>query len=134
MEARAKEICGVDESCLFDIAATKNEDIGMATMMGVMDFDMIVESAEPSKHSLYACVQSSFSIVTCKMFLRNISCFSTDLCSISLYLNTLVISPSSDFITHAVICDPPCDKGVCVDTNSCSCAVGYSGERCTERS
>ena len=36
-------------------------------------------------------------------------------------------------VYHAVVCDPPCDNGVCVDTNDCSCAVGYSGEQCTER-
>ncbi len=49
LEQRANEVCGDDESCLFDIAATRNEDIGMATMMGVMDFDMIVDLVEPSR-------------------------------------------------------------------------------------
>ena len=49
LEERAAEICGEDKSCLFDVAATRNEDIGKATMMGVADFDVLVESAEPSK-------------------------------------------------------------------------------------
>ena len=49
LEERANEICGDDEACRFDVAATKNEDIGMATMIGVRDFDVIVESSEPSE-------------------------------------------------------------------------------------
>ena len=49
LERRAGEICGDDQFCLFDIAATGTLDIGMATMSGVRDFDMIVDLAEPSK-------------------------------------------------------------------------------------
>ena len=49
LEMRAEEICGDDEFCKFDIAATKDEDIGMSTMLGVRDFDNIVELAQPSK-------------------------------------------------------------------------------------
>ncbi len=49
LEQRADEICGDDEFCRFDIAATKNEDIGMSTMMGIKDFDVVVALAEPSK-------------------------------------------------------------------------------------
>lgn len=49
LEQKANEICGDDESCLFDIAATKNEEIGMSTMQGIMDFSVIVDLAEPSK-------------------------------------------------------------------------------------
>lgn len=49
LEQRADEVCGDDQFCLFDIAATRTVDIGMATMSGVRDFDMIVDLAEPSK-------------------------------------------------------------------------------------
>ena len=49
LEQRAHEVCGDDEFCLFDIAATRNEDIGMSTMMDVREFDVIVDLAEPSK-------------------------------------------------------------------------------------
>ena len=48
-QQRAVDICGDNQFCLFDVAATKNEDIGMATMQGVRDFDTVVELAEPSK-------------------------------------------------------------------------------------
>ena len=33
-----------------------------------------------------------------------------------------------------VICEPPCDNGVCTEDNSCSCNVGYTGNRCNEPS
>ena len=49
LEQRADEICGDDPFCRFDIAATGNENIGQATMQGVMDFDEIVVLAEPSE-------------------------------------------------------------------------------------
>ena len=45
-------MCGEDKSCLFDVAATKNVDIGMSTMMGVQDFADIVELAEPSERKI----------------------------------------------------------------------------------
>ena len=48
LEQRADEICGQDEFCRFDIAATRDENIGMATMQGVMEFDEVVELAQPS--------------------------------------------------------------------------------------
>ena len=31
-----------------------------------------------------------------------------------------------------VTCDPPCVQGACVANNTCNCAEGYTGERCTE--
>ena len=49
LEKEAKEVCGDDEYCLFDIAATKKVEIGMATMKGGENFDMIVEMSVPSK-------------------------------------------------------------------------------------
>ena len=33
---------------------------------------------------------------------------------------------------YVVICDPPCAHGACVANNTCNCAKGYSGARCTE--
>ncbi len=49
LEQKADEICGDDEFCRFDIAATKNEDIGLSTMVGIKAFDVVVALAEPSK-------------------------------------------------------------------------------------
>ena len=49
LEMRADEICGDDQFCRFDIAATKNEDIGASTMVGGSNFDEIVQLAEPSE-------------------------------------------------------------------------------------
>ena len=31
-----------------------------------------------------------------------------------------------------VICEPPCEQGACVANDTCNCAEGYIGERCTE--
>ena len=47
MEAR--EACGEDEFCLFDVAATKNVEIGMATMQGGENFDRFMEMSVPSE-------------------------------------------------------------------------------------
>ena len=30
------------------------------------------------------------------------------------------------------MCDPPCENGICAANNTCNCAAGYQGERCTE--
>ena len=49
LEMKADEICGDDQFCRFDIAATKNEDIGASTMVGGSNFDEIVQLAEPSE-------------------------------------------------------------------------------------
>ena len=32
---------------------------------------------------------------------------------------------------HAVICDPPCVQGTCVDNDTCHCAEAYEGPKCT---
>jgi len=35
-------------------------------------------------------------------------------------------------ISLPVVCDPPCDNGVCVSNDTCSCSEGYTGETCDE--
>ena len=30
-----------------------------------------------------------------------------------------------------VVCDPPCENGACVATNTCLCAQGYIGNTCS---
>ncbi len=47
LEDKAREVCGNDEYCLFDIAATNNVEIGKATMRGVESFDNIVVMSAP---------------------------------------------------------------------------------------
>ena len=49
LEEEAKEVCGDDKFCLFDIAATKRVEVGAATMVDGEMFDTIVEMAVPSK-------------------------------------------------------------------------------------
>jgi hypothetical protein len=49
LQETAESLCGDNEFCLFDIAATNMVDVGMATMMDVREFDTIVELAQPSE-------------------------------------------------------------------------------------
>ena len=42
-------MCGDDQFCLFDIAATKRVEIGAATMEGLKALDMIIEMSNPSE-------------------------------------------------------------------------------------
>ena len=49
LEEEAKEVCGDDSFCLFDIAATKRVEIGAATMDGQEMLETIVEMSKPSK-------------------------------------------------------------------------------------
>ena len=30
------------------------------------------------------------------------------------------------------MCSPPCENGACVANDTCNCAAGYQGERCTD--
>ena len=32
----------------------------------------------------------------------------------------------------AVVCDPPCDNGVCAANDTCQCPSGYSGPTCSQ--
>lgn len=43
----AEEMCGGDVFCLFDIAATEDVDIGLETLMGGQEFDVIVNVSKP---------------------------------------------------------------------------------------
>ena len=49
LEEKAMMICGDDQFCLFDIAATKQIEIGIATMNGGQAFDDMVEKSLPSE-------------------------------------------------------------------------------------
>ena len=49
LEDTAIQICGNDQFCLFDIAATNSTSIGLTTLMGSEEFDTIVALSSPSK-------------------------------------------------------------------------------------
>ena len=40
---------------------------------------------------------------------------------------------SLSLCTCAVVCDSGCGKGACVCNNTCYCAEGYTGLRCSEK-
>ena len=47
LEEKAMEICGDDQFCVFDIAATEREEVGMSTMQGNLDLEMITQLSQP---------------------------------------------------------------------------------------
>ncbi len=49
-----------------------------------------------------------------------------------LIIRTIRYAHCIDLSQTAVLCDPPCENGACVATNTCSCASGYEGETCSE--
>ena len=49
LKEKANEICGNDEFCKFDIAATGRTEIGEATYNGGRDFEQLVNMSKPSK-------------------------------------------------------------------------------------
>ena len=50
LEKKAKEICGDDEFCLFDIAATGRVEVGEATFTDGQDFELLINLSKPSKN------------------------------------------------------------------------------------
>ena len=53
LQARANEICGDDQFCLYDIAATRRTEIGLSTLIGNQEFEEIVRISAPSMHILW---------------------------------------------------------------------------------
>ena len=49
LEEKANEICGNDEFCKFDIAATGRTEVGEATYNSGQDFERLVNMSKPSK-------------------------------------------------------------------------------------
>ena len=51
LEQDAVALCGSDLFCLFDVAVTGNMDIGLSTLEGSLNFEILVEMAAPGKNS-----------------------------------------------------------------------------------
>lgn len=47
LEEEANSICGSDQFCLFDIAATNRTDIGLSTLIGNIELEMITNISQP---------------------------------------------------------------------------------------
>ena len=47
LEQEANDICGDDPFCLFDIAATGRTDIGLTTLQGNIEFEVIANISRP---------------------------------------------------------------------------------------
>lgn len=50
LEADALAICGDDQFCLYDIAATQNTSIGLTTLQGGQEFETIVNLSAPGEN------------------------------------------------------------------------------------
>ena len=62
LEERAMEICGDDQFCVFDIAATEREEVGMSTMQGNLDLEVITELSHPGQRT---CVRVCVCVCAC---------------------------------------------------------------------
>ena len=49
LERAAVELCGEDEFCLFDIAATGNTEIGLSTLQTSQRLEELINFTAPSK-------------------------------------------------------------------------------------
>jgi hypothetical protein len=47
LETQADMICGDDQFCRFDIAATSRTDIGLSTLLGGVEFEAIANISQP---------------------------------------------------------------------------------------
>ena len=52
LQAQANEICGDDQFCLYDIAATRRTDIGLSTLIGNQEFEEILQLSAPSMNAV----------------------------------------------------------------------------------
>ena len=60
------EICGDDQFCVFDIAATEREEVGMSTMQGNLDLEVITELSQPGQCvRVYSCVCMCVCVFVC---------------------------------------------------------------------
>ena len=53
LQAQANEICGDDQFCLYDIAATRRTEIGLSTLIGNQEFEEIVRISAPSMYAFF---------------------------------------------------------------------------------
>ena len=49
LEAQATALCGNDSFCLFDVAATGRLDIGLSTLSGSRDVELVIQLSLPSE-------------------------------------------------------------------------------------
>lgn len=52
LQQQANSICGNDQFCLFDIATTGRTDIGLSTLLGGIELEMITNISQPGKLKL----------------------------------------------------------------------------------
>ena len=76
LEKEAKEICGDDKFCLFDIAATGRVEIGAATMEEVKMVETIEEMTKPSK---FTTQRMNTSLHTCSIIEKTLVALCTEI-------------------------------------------------------
>ena len=54
LEQEANAICGDDPFCLFDVAATGRTDIGLTTLQGNIEFEVIANISRPGVYIYYS--------------------------------------------------------------------------------
>lgn len=56
LEAQALVMCEGDSFCLFDVAATGSTEIGLSTLQGDIEFEMIVSISTPGEEEMYGTI------------------------------------------------------------------------------
>jgi hypothetical protein len=115
LQAEAVDICGDDFYCLFDIAVTGDTNLGLTTLEGGQELDMIINASQP---------------VICEPECQNGACIDNNMCRCS-------EGYAGERCSEQVIL--PCDSSLCqhggtctqfAGTYNCTCRRGYSGTRC----
>ena len=66
LEEMAIELCGDNQFCLFDIAATKRPEIGMTTTTSSEEIDMIINMSKPGKCVSLEILMLTHTLPVCK--------------------------------------------------------------------
>ena len=53
LEAQATTLCGNDAFCLFDVAATGRMDIGLSTLSGSQNVELVIQLSLPSEYMTF---------------------------------------------------------------------------------
>uniref|UniRef100_A0A1X7TZR4 EGF-like domain-containing protein n=2 Tax=Amphimedon queenslandica TaxID=400682 RepID=A0A1X7TZR4_AMPQE len=116
LEEKANEICGNDDFCKFDIAATGRTEIGEATLNGGKIFDAIVNLSQP---------------IICDPPCVHGACVSTDVCACGEGYE----GSTCDSIVTTECVQNPCNGGGCqyhAGSYICTCLSGLTGDFCEE--
>ena len=142
VEAEAMGLCQGNEFCLYDFATTGSMDIGLSTLNGSVSYDEMVETAIPSVYHINSYVLCCvYIVILVHIQATDCTCYSIKLLLLTENLQNLFFLSKVRYMHVAyymgvslsiVICNPSCVNGACIANDTCQCAMGYTGQICTE--